>query len=71
MTKGGLNMSLKGADDIFSTEESRQEQQREQVQQIPIAELHPFTNHPWRKPMNNDSTRPIRSEGVAMVIPDE
>ena len=36
MPKGSLNVSLKGADDIFSTEESRQEQQREQVQQIPI-----------------------------------
>ena len=34
MPKGSLNMSLKGADDIFSTEESRQEQQREQVQQF-------------------------------------
>ena len=38
MPKNSLNVSLKGADDIFSTEESRQEQQREQVQQIPIAE---------------------------------
>ena len=38
MSKGSLNVSLKGADDIFSTEESRQEQQREQVQQIPIGE---------------------------------
>ncbi len=36
MPKNSLNVSLKGADDIFSTEESRQEQQREQVQQIPI-----------------------------------
>ena len=36
------------ADDIFSTEESRQEQQREQVQQIPIGELFPFKNHPLR-----------------------
>ncbi len=42
MPKGSLNVSLKGADDIFSTEESRQEQQREQVQQIPIGELFPF-----------------------------
>ena len=48
MPKGSLNVSLKGADDIFSTEESRQEQQREQVQQIPIGELHPFTNHPFK-----------------------
>ena len=42
MPKGSLNVSLKGADDIFSTEESRQEQKREQVQQIPIEELFPF-----------------------------
>ena len=41
MPKNSLNVSLKGADDIFSTEESRQEQQREQVQQIPIGELFP------------------------------
>ena len=56
MMKGGLNASLKGADDIFSTEESRQEQQREQVQQIPIAELHPFTNHPF-KVLDDESMR--------------
>ena len=48
MPKGSLNVSLKGADDIFSTEESRQEQQREQVQQIPIGELFPFKNHPFK-----------------------
>ena len=48
MPKGSLNVSLKGADDIFSTEESRQEQQREQVQQIPIVELFPFQNHPFK-----------------------
>ena len=48
MPKGNLNVSLKGADDIFSTEESRQEEQREQVQQIPIRELFPFKNHPFK-----------------------
>ena len=48
MPKGSLNVSLKGADDIFSTEESRQEEQREQVQQIPIGELFPFKNHPFK-----------------------
>ena len=48
MPKGSLNVSLKGADDIFSTEESRQEQQREQVQQIPIGELFPFKTHPFK-----------------------
>ena len=35
------NLALKGLDDLFSTEENRQEEQREQVQQIPIDELHP------------------------------
>ena len=54
MSKGSLNVSLKGADDIFSTEESRQEQQREQVQQIPIGELFPFKNHPF-KVLNDES----------------
>ena len=48
MPKGSLSVSLKGADDIFSTEESRQEQQREQVQQIPIGELFPFKDHPFK-----------------------
>ena len=61
MTKGGLNVSLKGADDIFSTKESRQEQQREQVQQIPIAELHPFTNHPFKVLDDESMQRTVES----------
>ena len=61
MTKGGLNVSLKGTDDIFSTEESRQEQQREQVQQIPIAELHPFTNHPFKVLDDESMQRTVES----------
>ena len=48
------NLALKGLDDLFSTEESRQEQQREQVQQIPIGELFPFKNHPF-KVLDDDS----------------
>ena len=48
MPKNSLNVSLKGADDIFSTEESRQAEQREQVQQIPIGELFPFKDHPFK-----------------------
>ena len=48
MPKNGLNVSLNPYDDIFSTEESRQEEKREQVQQIPIAELFPFKNHPFK-----------------------
>lgn len=54
MPKSGLNVALKGLDDIFSTEESRQEEQREQVQQIPIGELFPFKNHPF-KVLDDDS----------------
>lgn len=42
------NLALKGLDELFSTEEKRQEEQREQVQQIPIDELHPFINHPFK-----------------------
>ena len=48
MPKNGLNVSLKSYDDIFSTEETRQEEQREQVQQIPIDELYPFKDHPFK-----------------------
>ena len=48
MPKNSLNVSLKGADDIFSTEDSRQEQQRVQVLQIPIGDLFPFKDHPFK-----------------------
>ena len=61
MTKGGLNVSLKGADDIFSTEESRQEQQREQVQQIPIGELFPFKKHPFKVLDDESMQRTVES----------
>ena len=61
MPKGSLNVSLKGADDIFSTEESRQEQQWEQVQQIPIDALHPFTNHPFKVLDDEAMTRTVES----------
>ena len=42
MPKSNANLALKGLDEMFSAEESRQEQKREQVQQIPIEELFPF-----------------------------
>ena len=45
MPKNGANISLSSYDDIFTTEESRQ---TEQIQQIPIAELHPFKDHPFK-----------------------
>ena len=61
MPKNSLNVSLKGADDIFSTEEPRQEQQREQVQQIPIGELFPFKNHPFKVLDDEAMTRTVES----------
>ena len=61
MPKGSLNVSLKGADDIFATEESRQEQQREQVQQIPIGELFPFKNHPFKVLDDESMQRTVES----------
>lgn len=61
MSKGSLNVSLKGADDIFSTEESRQEQQREQVQQIPIGELFPFKDHPFKVLDDESMQRTVES----------
>ena len=61
MPKGSSNVSLKGADDIFSTEESRQEQQREQVQQIPIGDLFPFKNHPFKVLDDESMQRTVES----------
>ena len=55
------NLALKGLDDLFSTEENRQEEQREQVQQIPIDELHPFTNHPFKVLDDEAMTRTLES----------
>ena len=70
MPKGSLNVSLKGADDIFSTEESRQEQQREQVQQIPIGELFPFKNHPFKVLDDESMQRTVESvEQYGVISP--
>ena len=55
------NLALKGLDDLFSTEETRQEEQREQVQQIPIDALHPFTNHPFKVLDDEAMTRTVES----------
>ena len=55
------NLALKGLDDLFSTEEKRQEEQREQVQQIPIDDLHPFTNHPFKVLDDEAMTRTVES----------
>ena len=61
MPKSNANLALKGRDEMFSTEESRQEQKREQVQQIPIDALHPFTNHPFKVLDDEAMTRTVES----------
>ena len=55
------SLALKGLDDLFSTEENRQDEQREQVQQIPIDALHPFTNHPFKVLDDEAMTRTVES----------
>ncbi len=61
MPKNGLNVALKGLDDLFSSEETRQEEQREQVQQIPVNELFPFKNHPFKVLDDDAMTRTVES----------
>ena len=55
------NLALKGLDDLSSTEENRQEEQREQVQQIPIGELFPFKNHPFKVLDDESMQRTVES----------
>ena len=62
------NLALKGLDDLFSTEENRQEEQREQVQQIPIDNLHPFTNHPFKVLDDEAMTRTVESIAQYSVL---
>lgn len=76
MPKKGVNISLKGYDDIFSTEQSRTEEQQERVQEIPLSELHPFEGHPF-KVVNDEAmmktAESVRDFGVmtpAIVRPD-
>ena len=61
MPKSGLSVALKGLDDLFSSEETRQEEQREQVQQIPVDELFPFKDHPFKVLDDDAMTRTVES----------
>lgn len=76
MPKKGANISLKGYDDIFSTEQSRAEAQQERVQEIPLSELHPFEGHPFRVVDDEEmmkTAESVRDFGVltpAIVRPD-
>ena len=76
MQKKGANISLKGSDDIFSTDQSRAEAQQERVQEIPLSELHPFEGHPFRVVDDEEmmkTVESVRDFGVltpAIVRPD-
>ena len=76
MPKKGGNISLKGYDDIFSTEQSRTESQQKRIQEIPLSELHPFEGHPFRVVDDEDMLKTVESVkefGVftpAIVRPD-
>ena len=48
MKSSARNIGLTSLDDLFSTEESRADEGREKVREIPLAELHPFRNHPFK-----------------------
>lgn len=48
MKNSAKNIKLNSYDDIFSTEDSRVDGAREKVQEIPLTELHPFKNHPFK-----------------------
>lgn len=76
MPKKGANIKLNSYDDIFSTEQSWTEAQKEQVQEIPLSDLHPFEGHPFRVIDDEDmkkTVESIREYGVltpAIVRPD-
>ena len=48
MKSSAKKIELASVDDLFSTEESRQDEQLEKIQEIPLSELHPFKDHPFK-----------------------
>lgn len=67
MKSSAKNIRLTSVDDLFSTEASREEDQREKVQEIPLEELHPFPNHPFKVLDDDrmlDTAESIREHGV-------
>lgn len=67
MKSSARNIELKSVDDLFATEESRAEAQREKVQEIPLGELHPFRNHPFKVKDDaamQDTVDSVREYGV-------
>ena len=61
MPRKNANISLSSYDDIFSTDQSRADAQREQVQEIPLSELHPFEGHPFRVVDDEEMEKTVES----------
>lgn len=76
MKSSARNIELKSVDDLFATEEIREDAQREKVQEIPLGELHPFRNHPFKVKDDaamQDTVESVREYGVlvpAIARPD-
>ena len=76
MKSSAKNVKLASVDDLFSTEESRADDQREKVVEIPLSELHPFKDHPFKVKDDEammDTAESIRQYGVlvpAIARPD-
>lgn len=76
MKSSARNIELKSVDDLFATEEIREDAQREKVQNIPLGELHPFRNHPFKVKDDaamQDTVDSVREHGVlvpAIARPD-
>lgn len=76
MKSSAKNVKLASVDDLFSTEESRADASREKVVEIPLSELHPFKNHPFKVKDDEammETADSIRQYGVlvpAIVRPD-
>lgn len=76
MKSSAKNIVLKSVDDIFQTEENRADAQRERVQEIPLDQLKPFKNHPFKVRDDQrmlDTVDSIREYGVlvpAIARPD-
>lgn len=67
MKSSAKNVKLTSVDDLFSTEESRADEQREKVVEIPLSEIHPFENHPFKVTDDDrmlDMAESIREHGV-------
>ena len=77
MRSSAAKIKLTSVDDLFSSEESRADASRERVVELPLAEMHPFKNHPFKvldDEKMQDTAESIREHGVlvpAIVRPRE